>query len=84
MTSLTKTEERIINTIRNANDHRALAGLGTDPGHADFNNRTNRFVKRLYESKAIIWVPYISGLGAGWALPGVSHIGGYKIESSTP
>jgi hypothetical protein len=68
---MTKSEARIIEKVRSANAHRALAGLGTSPTSDNFNNKEHRFVKRLYEAKLIIWVPYHSDLGSGWALPGV-------------
>lgn len=65
---MTKTEQAILDRVREINNRDALAGLGTAPGDRDFTNRKNRFVKRLYESKAIVWVCSRS-LGMGWAVP---------------
>ena len=80
---LSKSETRIIERVRNANAHGALAGLGTNPDHADFNNQDHRFIKRLYESKAILWIPYTKDLGAGWVLAGTTNVGGNSIPEGS-
>ena len=80
---MTKTEAHIIDKVRNANDHGALASLGTNPEHADFHNRDNRFIKKLYEAKALVYIS-VQGLGQGWAISGREDIGGCSMGVTDP
>ena len=66
---MTKAETEIIERIQRANKFGALCGLSISPADRDFNHRRFRFVKRLYEAEAIIWVSYTPKHGAGWATP---------------
>lgn len=60
-----KTEQKIIDTVRSANDLGALAGLADD-----------KFVSRLAEAGMIVYVKSTS-IGAGWAIVG-HHIAAGK------
>jgi hypothetical protein len=66
---MTKSEEKILDGIRRAHAINGLRGLGTSPADANWNDNEHRFVRRLYEAGKIVWVPYSSQHGAGWALP---------------
>lgn len=71
---MTKTESTILNRVSGINSQGGLAGLGTSPEDSDFGSKQHRFVKRLYESGALVWVGYTKDLGSGWAVAGSSLI----------
>lgn len=66
---MTKTEENILVRVRDINGRGALAGLGTSPTNTEYKNPEFRFVKRLADAGLIVWVPWTSKYGAGWAIP---------------
>ncbi len=72
---VTKSEQRILDKVRHCNELGALAGLYVspeqfqEPSMASSAHKDFRFVKRLYDAGKIVWHPYHTKLGAGWALP---------------
>ncbi len=66
---LTKSEQRILDAVRKENQKGCFAGIGTDPHSPNFSTLENRFVKRLFDHGALLWMPYSNKFGMGWCLP---------------
>lgn len=66
---MTKSEQALLDRIQSVNDRGGLAG-GASPESEAFGQPGNRFLKRLCEKGAIVWVRYTPALGAGWAIAG--------------
>ena len=67
---MTKTEEKILSCVKDANKFGYLAGLVASPNDPSYHTRQYRFVKRLHEAGKIVWVDWTPKMGSGWALPG--------------
>lgn len=63
---MTKAEQKILAKVREANERGALAGLEWCPG--DTVARSVRFVIRLNDSGALVWMPWSKKFGSGWAV----------------
>jgi len=74
---MTKYEQVILAKVRRANEEGWLAGLPTHASAVSPDALRStcygrfRFVKRLYEAGAILWLDYTKtgGFGRGWVLP---------------
>lgn len=69
---LSKTEQKILDQVHASVKLGALAGLGTSPNNTNFYEPAHRFVKRLHDKGAIVWVAWNKKYGAGWATPEVA------------
>lgn len=83
MSKLTSTEQKILDRVRYHSERGALCGLGVQPGDPHYQSREFRFVKRLADSGAIVWVAWTPRLGAGWAISGSSFIPSVTPDSLT-
>ena len=66
---MTKSEIKILQQVRTANEQGALAGLKTSPTDPAFGMPEFRFVKRLYDQTKIVYIKWTPEKGAGWILP---------------
>lgn len=65
---MTQAKTKIIATVTKANSVGALSGLRVMPSDANYSGREFRFVKRLADAGAIVWVEWTKKFGAGWAM----------------
>jgi hypothetical protein len=64
----TKKAQSIMWRVRQCNERQALAGLSVTPDDADFASHENRFIRALNDLGELVWMPWSSRFGSGWAL----------------